>query len=587
MKLQTKAYSYVRMSTDIQLKGDSLKRQKELSKKYAEQNNLKLIETLQDIGVSAFSGKNAKDGALGGFLEAIESNKIEAGSYLLVESLDRLSRTSVLTAFNQFTRILEQHITIVTLTDNQVYTLESVSNVGPLFTSLGIMLRANEESKIKSIRLKSAWLNKRNSLSIKKYTAIAPAWLIYDKTLDEFKINDVIAKAVKKIFEMSIEGNGTYTISAFLNTHIDIYPSYKSKNGWHKSYIQKILNNKAVYGEFQSYKMESGKRIAAGNVVDNYFPTIISKEDFEYSQAKLRQRNLNGAGRKGDTFTNIFTRLIVCSGCGAVVIFRNRGKAPKGGLYLKCGNSERKLVCSAPSWEYKAFEDSFFTYISEINVEEIFENKESLTKKELLNNDLNVLAMKMEYAEKEYIQLIDTIGTAPPSIIKDIVNKAESKKAEIESNKLKTLKVKDEILNFEQNNSTTILKENISTYKSLVENKTKDELKVIRHKIHNEIKQIISEIRFHNLDKFFGGDDIDEMADKNFKEALKKRRYKTVEQQENYLNTDAGNRFFNEYERSYTVLFKNGVTKLIKPSAQLLMTFNNQRTKALVEKIKI
>ena len=33
MKLQTKAYSYVRMSTDIQLKGDSLKRQKELSKK--------------------------------------------------------------------------------------------------------------------------------------------------------------------------------------------------------------------------------------------------------------------------------------------------------------------------------------------------------------------------------------------------------------------------------------------------------------------------------------------------------------------------------------------------------------------------
>ena len=92
MKPQIKAYSYVRMSTDIQLKGDSLRRQKESSKKYAEENNLELIETLQDIGISAFSGKNSKDGALGVFIEAIESNKIEAGSYLLVESLDRLSR---------------------------------------------------------------------------------------------------------------------------------------------------------------------------------------------------------------------------------------------------------------------------------------------------------------------------------------------------------------------------------------------------------------------------------------------------------------------------------------------------------------
>jgi DNA invertase Pin-like site-specific DNA recombinase len=297
---KTKAYSYVRMSTDIQLKGDSLRRQKESSKNYAEENNLELIETLQDIGISAFSGKNSKDGALGVFLEAIESNKIEAGSYLLVESLDRLSRESVLTAFNQFTSILQQHITIVTLTDNQVYTKESVNNnIGQLFTSLGIMLRANEESKTKSIRLKAAWLNKRNSLSTKKYTGISPAWLIYDKVLDEFKINDGIAKAVKQIFKMSINGYGTYSITSFLNTHPEEFPPYRSKNGWHKSYVQKLLNNQAVYGEFQAHKMDEGKRVPVGNVTENYFPSIISKEDFYLSQLRLKQRTINGSGRKG------------------------------------------------------------------------------------------------------------------------------------------------------------------------------------------------------------------------------------------------------------------------------------------------
>ena len=580
-----KAYSYVRMSTDIQLKGDSLRRQKESSKNYAEENNLELIETIQDLGISAFSGKNSKDGALGVFLNAVESNKIKAGSFLLVESLDRLSRESVLTAFNQFTSILRQNIVIVTLADNQVYTQESVNdNIGQLFTSLGIMLRANEESKTKSIRLKAAWLNKRNSLSTKKYTGISPAWLIYDKVLDEFKINDVIAKAVKKIYKMSLEGYGAYSICTFLNTHLDEYPSYKSKTGWHKSYIQKILNNKAVYGEFQAHKMENGKRVEVGDVIEDYFPMIISKDDYELSQTKLKQRTLNGAGRKGDTFSNIFTRLIRCKGCGAIVVFRNKGKAPKGSLYLKCGNSERKLICSAPAWEYEAFENSFFTFISELNLEEIFKNKDSLAKKDQLNNELDILIMKLDDANKEYKQLFDIIGKAPVSIIQDLINKAEAKKNEIESIKSKTLKIKNEFLDFEQNISSTVLKENIIVYKSLVENTTENELKVIRQKIHNEIKQIVSEIHFHNLDKYFAGDDLTEMTDKIFIEALKKRRYKSTQEQENYLLTDAGSRFFNEYERSYAVVFKNGVTKLIKPSTQLIMTFNNRRTKALLEK---
>jgi DNA invertase Pin-like site-specific DNA recombinase len=128
MDTKPKAYSYIRMSTDIQLKGDSLRRQKDLSQKYAQSKGLNLVETLEDIGISAFSGKNSKEGALGNFLAAIDTGKIKAGSYLLIESLDRLSRDRVLTAFNQFTRILEKKITIVTLTDNQEYTEKSLED---------------------------------------------------------------------------------------------------------------------------------------------------------------------------------------------------------------------------------------------------------------------------------------------------------------------------------------------------------------------------------------------------------------------------------------------------------------------------
>ncbi|MGA2935987.1 MAG: recombinase family protein, partial [Syntrophobacteraceae bacterium] len=88
-----KAYSYIRFSTPDQLNGDSLRRQLDLSKRYAAQHGLVLDENLnlQDLGLSAYHGEH-REGALGRFLELVKGSRISEGSVLLVESLDRLSR---------------------------------------------------------------------------------------------------------------------------------------------------------------------------------------------------------------------------------------------------------------------------------------------------------------------------------------------------------------------------------------------------------------------------------------------------------------------------------------------------------------
>jgi hypothetical protein len=54
------------MSTQGQLRGDSLRRQVERSRAYAAEHGLDLDETtgFNDIGVSAFRGENLKHGAL-------------------------------------------------------------------------------------------------------------------------------------------------------------------------------------------------------------------------------------------------------------------------------------------------------------------------------------------------------------------------------------------------------------------------------------------------------------------------------------------------------------------------------------------
>ena len=107
---RAKAYSYMRFSTPDQMQGDSFRRQTEAAREYAEHHDLDLdVElTFRDIGVSAFHGANVVEGALGQFIEAVDIGRVQSGSYLLVENLDRLSRDKIMPALNRFSSLLEK-----------------------------------------------------------------------------------------------------------------------------------------------------------------------------------------------------------------------------------------------------------------------------------------------------------------------------------------------------------------------------------------------------------------------------------------------------------------------------------------------
>ncbi|HFH2167466.1 TPA: recombinase family protein, partial [Shigella flexneri] len=55
------------------------------------------------------------------FLEAVKQGLIPSDSVLLVESLDRVSRQSISHAQETIRGILEQGITVVTLSDGETY----------------------------------------------------------------------------------------------------------------------------------------------------------------------------------------------------------------------------------------------------------------------------------------------------------------------------------------------------------------------------------------------------------------------------------------------------------------------------------
>ncbi len=195
-----KAFSYIRMSTEGQLKGDSLRRQVDRSRAYAAKHGLDLDETtsFNDIGVSAFRSKNLKHGALSRFKEAVLTKKISPGSYLLVESLDRFSRDEVAHAQSEFLQLIKSGINVVTLIDGRVFNPDHL-DMTDLILSLVTLARANDESKHKSDRLSQSWANKRAHANQRKMTGMCPAWLRLSDDKSQFEVIEIRAAIVRSI----------------------------------------------------------------------------------------------------------------------------------------------------------------------------------------------------------------------------------------------------------------------------------------------------------------------------------------------------------------------------------------------------
>jgi DNA invertase Pin-like site-specific DNA recombinase len=212
-----RAYSYVRLSTEAQRLGDGVRRQLEQSQKYAALQGWELLDQdqLRDFGLSAFSGANIADGAIGRFLTAIRDGKVASGSVLIIESLDRLSRQDPWKAFGLFTEIINAGVDVVTLMDGRTYTVGA--GLGDLIFSIVDMSRAHEESRAKSHRLCAAWAEKRNNANTRKMTARCPGWLSLSSDRKRFEVVPGRADLITRIFEDSAAGMGLYSIARRLN----------------------------------------------------------------------------------------------------------------------------------------------------------------------------------------------------------------------------------------------------------------------------------------------------------------------------------------------------------------------------------
>ncbi len=507
------AYSYIRFSTTEQKTGDSLRRQIELSERYAAEHDL-ILDTsfhLQDLGLSAFDRSNIDRGALGAFLEAVKQGRIPVGSYLLVESLDRLSRDRVLSALEIFISILRHGITIVTLVDKMVYNTESVgSNFASLIISITIMARAHEESAVKSSRILSAWRGKRSKISEKKLTAQCPRWLSLNEERTAFNFIPNRSDLVLEILAWAKAGMGQALIAKRLNERSE--PTFGHGKGWHASYIQKIMTSPALYGEFQPHLWNKGKKIAAGEPVSNYYPPLISREEYSILQHLRSKRAMPDArARKGKDIPNLLSGIVKCGYCGSTMVMAggtaSRVRADDGGSVtrlskrvLVCDGARRGLGCYAVQWGYNEFEISFLSFCTSLDLANLLGESNAATAGKKLEFDLTqsleVKKTMVLEGESRLDRLLTALEVAPDS--KAIIERVKKVEAEIQETKEECLSIEAELAKIAYDSDDYASHESsISTLVQEIESLTGDERFLTRSMLSEHIRKIIIMVKLY------------------------------------------------------------------------------------------
>jgi DNA invertase Pin-like site-specific DNA recombinase len=416
--MKAKAYSYVRFSTRDQIKGDSLRRQTEAAAAWCKRNGVALQESYRDLGVSAFKGKNVETGALSEFLTLVRNGRIEKGSYLIVESLDRVSRDKTMDALDLFSSIGKAGIVIVTLSDGQVYDREKINdNPMQLVISLTVMMRANEESKIKSMRVAAAWESKRNNADKQKLTGRCVAWLELSPDRSRFEPIPERVSVVRRIFDMAAKGHGANSITKTLQR--ENLPTFGRASGWHVSYVKKIIDNRAVLGEFTPFtsRTKSGKREACGEAVQGYYPAVVKRETFATVQ-QLRKARPSYNGRSG---FNVFSHLAY-DAQGKTMVYVNKDRK-KGWHYLV---SAAALLGKAPyhAWKYDEFLALFLLICQQAALAP--KNKiEPETAK------LDIARSELDEVEKQISRLVDFLIRGESASVEGKLREMEIKKLEL------------------------------------------------------------------------------------------------------------------------------------------------------------
>jgi DNA invertase Pin-like site-specific DNA recombinase len=390
-KLLILAFSYLRFSHPSQAEGDSVRRQTALRDAWLERHpdvTLDRSLTLEDRGISGFTGahrSNPDRHALAGFLHAVENGRVPEGSYLIVENLDRLTREDIIPALSLCLDLIQAGVRIV-----QLAPIEMVfdRNANPMQIMMMIMelSRGNSESAAKSFRLTDAWKEKKRlaaSDDRRPVTGRTPQWLrLVDaegrpvknaKDAVDWEVIGPALAAIRRMLQLARAGYGIGGITKRLNTE-KVPPISRGKRAakcWARSYVAKILGNRALVGEFQPYRKRKGERRQPdGPPIPGYYPAVATEEEWYAMRAAVASRK-GKAGRPAKIRVNVFAGLLHDARDGGTLQQANKGKKSSGRVLVSYHGVQGLEGCRPVSFPFNTFERAILACLKEVDPREV------------------------------------------------------------------------------------------------------------------------------------------------------------------------------------------------------------------------
>lgn len=493
------AYSYIRFSDTKQKKGTSVDRQIRERDIWLKKNPEWTLDTtisLKDLGVSAFRGRNLNPeyGDLGKFIDLCEreNSPIEKGSILLLEKLDRFSRHEPMLALTALGRLIYAGIRVIATEDKFEISEDNINNLGVILPVVLNLCIAHKQSEEKSYRVSKYWLERREAINTKSLviTKRLPSWLFYDEQTKSIMTDESKADSIRYIFKRTIEGVGQVVLVRELNANFKPITESKNKKdrNWNTSYLSKVLNDRSVLGEFQpKTRNKKGSRVDIGLPIKDYFPRIVTDQDFYSAQYQKQQRKKDKSDAR-KTFVNLFSGLVVNVHDNQVMhIQTSRTRRDSGEVYVQrrlwsYGKIRGLPGASQIGLDYFHFEKIVLSALSELNPQDFQQRWDGDNERRNLYQEICGYKIRIKELEELLIDLDVATASSVVKSISDINMKLDAAQ-----------KRHDAIAGVKSQSSTSIVEgiKDLTTFCAMRDN---DGDKNTRNKIQGLIPSIVEKI---------------------------------------------------------------------------------------------
>lgn len=408
---------YIRLSKEDgdREESESVTNQRKILKAYAKENKYKIYDEYIDDG---YTGTNFNRPSFKKMIKDIENKKI---NMVITKSLSRLGRDYIETGRYIESYFPENEIRYIAILDDVDTFLDKNCDT-VAFKNIMNDYYAKETSKnIKKTK------NKKK-LEGFYYTSYAPFGYKKVSKSGNLEIDEVQAKIVRRIFDMFIEGYGTYQIARILTEENIETPGLQMKmtcvvnnitnttDKWNHNTIRRMLENEIYIGNCIqnktkkiSYKSKKMIRLPEEehSVIKKHHEPIISMEKWDITQ-KMLKNHKNAKVRETDV---MLKGLLYCAHCNNKLSIRTKVEHNKSGdkvrRYILCGTATKKYSnksCYKRYINYDEFEEKAISKITDtlevyIN-SNAFKDEDALKKiLESQSNKGNILK-KIEKLEK-------------------------------------------------------------------------------------------------------------------------------------------------------------------------------------------